>query len=221
MLKSMGRSDTPEEIMSLANEGYRLVQGKMYENLMGIMLSRKYPDEFENGIDQQIEYLIRRSWENHDKQADMLFNSNFFTNSTLVGIGAPTHVFLPEVAKAFKTKCILPEHAEVANALGALKADINAVVRVNITQRNSLSSGNVYYIVHSPSGSMRIDDFDEAVAWAKDEASKAAIREARARGAVGELKADTSLVRHKAVSRWGAGVEMGATVLSEVEVRLS
>ena len=50
----------------------------------------------------------------------------------MIGIGAPTHVFLPDVAKALGTNCIIPEHAEVANALGAVIADISAKAQVEI-----------------------------------------------------------------------------------------
>ncbi|MCF0142984.1 MAG: hypothetical protein HUJ75_06370, partial [Parasporobacterium sp.] len=41
------------------------------------------------------------------------------TTFPLIGIGAPTHVFLPRVAKLLGTRAITPEYAPVANALGA------------------------------------------------------------------------------------------------------
>lgn len=42
------------------------------------------------------------------------------TGYPLVGVGAPVHVFLPRVGALLGTKVIIPEHAGVANALGAV-----------------------------------------------------------------------------------------------------
>jgi hypothetical protein len=55
------------------------------------------------------------------------------------------------VANALGSGCILPENAEVANAIGALKADIDAVARVEINHYMPLR-GDAYYVVHAPSG---------------------------------------------------------------------
>jgi N-methylhydantoinase A/oxoprolinase/acetone carboxylase beta subunit len=42
----------------------------------------------------------------------------------IVGIGAPAHILIPPMAKRMTTKVIVPEHAEVANALGAIVGTI-------------------------------------------------------------------------------------------------
>jgi N-methylhydantoinase A/oxoprolinase/acetone carboxylase beta subunit len=148
----------------------------------------------------------------------MLFRYTFGTKAALIGIGAPTHVFLPVVAKALGTECILPENAEVANALGALKADIDAVARVEIAKALS-SEGRTYYIVHAPTGSTRFDSLDEAQETAKAAAEAAATAEARARGALGELAVSTTIDRHTTLSKWGSAVELGCTAVSEATVR--
>ncbi len=56
----------------------------------------------------------------------------FETKGVLIGVGAPTHIFLPRVAEALGSQCILPEHAEVANALGAVLADVRAKVEIEV-----------------------------------------------------------------------------------------
>jgi len=38
----------------------------------------------------------------------------------VIGIGAPIHFFLPEAVKPLKTKAIIPDDADVANAIGAI-----------------------------------------------------------------------------------------------------
>jgi N-methylhydantoinase A/oxoprolinase/acetone carboxylase beta subunit len=218
LLHRLGRKDTAEELQSLADEVYGMVEEHMYINLLRIALTYQYPARFENGLDPQTEFLLRQGWASRGADGGALLHLALRTNAVLVGIGAPTHVFLPEVAKALGTTHILPENAEVANAMGALKADISAVVRVEISQGLS-SSGHIYYVVHAPTGSTRFDSLDPAIETAKAASEEAALKEARARGALGQLAVSTSVERHKAQSNWGSTVELGCAAVSEVTVR--
>ncbi len=218
LLRRLERKDTPEELCALSDEVYGLVGEHLYVNLLRILLAQQYPSQFARGLDSQTEFLIRQGWAKRSSDEGVLFRYALGTKATLVGIGAPTHVFLPDVAKALGTEYIHPENAEVANALGALKADINTVVRVEIYQGLS-SSGHMYYVVHAPLGSSRFDNLDEAIDTAKAASEEAALKEARARGALGELAVSTSIERHSAMSNWGAKVELGCAAVSEVTVR--
>ena len=49
----------------------------------------------------------------------MLAHPKFTTDVPLIAIGAPTHVFLPDVAKLLGTRAVIPPYAHVANPLGA------------------------------------------------------------------------------------------------------
>ena len=219
LLLEMNREDTPEQLQALADEIYNLVEGSMYENLVRVLLMRQYPAAFRNGADAQAELLIKKAWESRHSKDDRIFSHMFGTKATLVGIGAPTHVFLPAVAKALGAPCVLPEHAEVANALGALKAGIDVTARVDISKRVS-SERELFYIAHLPTGSKTFDSCDEAVEAAKPFAEAAAIKEAKARGATGELEVDTQVHRHSTVSSSGSPVELGCSVVSSVTVSL-
>jgi N-methylhydantoinase A/oxoprolinase/acetone carboxylase beta subunit len=218
VLLSQHRKATPEAIAALADEVYGLVEGRLYENLLRIILAQQFPERFRDGLDAQTQFLIREAWAKRDGDENPLFRYSLGTNAALVGIGAPTHIFLPAVAKALGTRCLLPEHAEVANALGALKADINVTVRVEISQR--LAAGKTYYIVHAPTGSRRFDDLDEAQAAAQDASAQAAEQEARSRGAKGRLDVNTYMRKHNVTSQWGTDVELGLAAVSEVAMRL-
>jgi hypothetical protein len=212
LLRRLGREDTPEELRALADEAYGLVEEHLYVNLLRIMLAQQFPQEFARGLDPQTEFLIRQSWAGCGTGAELLAQGAFRTKAALVGIGAPTYVFLPAVAKALGTA--------VANALGALKADINAVSRIEIYQGLS-SSGHQYYVVHAPAGSSRFDSLEEAVDAAKAASEEAALKEARARGALGELVVRTTVQRHSTLTRWGSKVELGCMVEAEVTARFS
>ncbi|MCL2126022.1 MAG: hypothetical protein FWH33_08570 [Oscillospiraceae bacterium] len=270
LLMTLKRKDSPEELLALANEVCSLVEGRLYENLVRILLMQQYPDVFADGVDAQTGLLIREAWARHCAGAGGAggvggagsgagdagggsgrsgtglgsgtggvgvgssvggglavagtgtgrgyFDHMFSTSAALVGVGAPTHVFLPNVAAALGTECILPEHAEVANAIGALKADINVVFRVDVSQRLSLSEG-IYYIVHAPDGSLKFKDLDLAMEAASKAAEAAALKEARVRGALGQLNANTYAERHSTVDNLGGNVNMGGAVVSEVTAR--
>jgi len=220
LLRRLGREDTQDALLLLADEVYGMVEGDLYENLLRILLAQQYPNQFAQGLDKQTEFLIREAWSKRCEEKGTLFKYALGTKAALVGIGAPTHVFLPAVAKALGTECVLPENAEVANAIGALKADIDAVVRVEISKRVT-ASGNTYYIVHAPSGSRRFDDFGEALDTAKAASEEAALKEGRARGAIGQLAVSTQIEKHSAASKGGGRVDMGCAVISEVTVRFS
>jgi N-methylhydantoinase A/oxoprolinase/acetone carboxylase beta subunit len=219
LLRGMRRKDAPGAAAELANEVYATVEGLLYENLLRAILAHEYPAHLGRGIGTQTEFLIRKTWENRDTDGGALLRHTFGSNAALIGIGAPTHVFLPAAARALGAECILPDHAEVANALGALKADINAVARVEISQRVA-PSGENYYIVHAPSGSVKFGNLEDAAEAAKAAAEQAALREARLRGAAGSLDANTYMESHSAASRWGSDVSLGRAAVSEVAVRL-
>ncbi|MDR2957211.1 MAG: hydantoinase/oxoprolinase family protein [Coriobacteriales bacterium] len=208
---------TQENIDNLADYAYTLVEGRMYENLLRILVAQQFGRKFAK-LDPQTDFLIHNSWENRGDGNTGLFRYLFGTKASLVGIGAPTHVFLPEVAKALGTDYIYPEHAEVANAIGALKADIRAVARVEISKIISWNSG-IYYVVHAPSGAVRYDDLNEALEAARAASIIAAQLEARARGALGELAIETNVGATTTSSKEGPSVALSYSAESVATVR--
>ena len=217
LLACLGREDNEEELQKLADEVYELVEERMYCNLVQILLRQLYPGKFEE-LSEQMELLIRRTWQTRkDGVQNPFITQAFASDMTLVGVGAPIHVFLPEVAKALGTRCVLSEDHDVANALGALQAKLSAVVRVSITQ-SLTREGAMYYIAHMPNGSARYDSYEEAVEVSKKAAARKVIEEARHRGATGDLvpviRAGNSTTRDKAT---GAIVRYGTVVEAEIE----
>ncbi|NLA86618.1 MAG: hydantoinase/oxoprolinase family protein, partial [Clostridiales bacterium] len=112
LLHRMGREDTREELLALADEIYSLAEEKLYVNLLRILLKQQYPETFADGLDTRTEFLIRQGWAGRRSDEGALFRCGFVSKAALVGLGAPTHIFLPEVAEALGTEYILPENAE-------------------------------------------------------------------------------------------------------------
>lgn len=79
----------------------------------------------------------------------------------LIVIGAPAGAFGPAIAQRLGAQLVVPENAEVANALGAITGIqsivVEAVLEPDIDQ----------FIVISPVERRSFDDFEEAKKWAK------------------------------------------------------
>lgn len=215
MLFSMRKDMTEDDINELADTAYDMVRHKLYSCVVKTLLAKQYPKQFGEGFDFQTSFIIDEAWKNRHQKGNNFINCLMKTEFVLIGIGAPIGLFLNEVAEALNTRCIIPEHAEVANAIGALNANVRAVFKVDITQRLS-SIGKKYYIAHLPSGSEVFDSMDDAVATAKISAEKAARETASSRGAAGNIKVNTYLQNYHAKSFWGTDVELGCVVISEV-----
>ncbi len=67
------------------------------------------------------------------------FRITFAENRMVVGIGAPSGVFIPEAARLLGARVVVPPHAEVANAVGAVtgKVIVHEAVRIRPNEAGS------------------------------------------------------------------------------------
>ncbi|MBS7406934.1 MAG: hypothetical protein KIG15_04705, partial [Coriobacteriales bacterium] len=120
-------------------------------------------------------------------------------------------------ASALGARCVIPEHAEVANAVGAVVANINARASVEISVIDS-AAGPAGYAVHTAAGNAAFEgeDLDEvyeqALECARAEATRLAEAEARRRGAIGELSFRESTKRKRGAIADGQQLDLGTTV---------
>ena len=85
-------------------------------------------------------------------------------HNPIIGIGAPAHFFLPKAGELLQAETILPEDADVANALGAITS--NVVVRC---QAKIKPSSNGYFVIEGFEGAQSFRTFDEANDWTEDQ----------------------------------------------------
>ena len=101
-------------------------------------------------------------------------------NQPLVAIGAPVGTYFPGVARSLQTELVIPDHAEVANAVGAVVGSIMQTVRVLITPQEN---GQVFR-AHCEDGVHDFGELEEAAEFALQDAGKRAEELARRAGAV-------------------------------------
>ena len=92
----------------------------------------------------------------------------------IVALGAPVACYYPALADLLNTEVQIPEHAHVANALGAVVGRIRQQQEIIITPNSGKK-----VTVHYPDGAQIIDELEAAataaMAWANSEAERKAI----------------------------------------------
>jgi N-methylhydantoinase A/oxoprolinase/acetone carboxylase beta subunit len=90
------------------------------------------------------------------------FAFRFDVSRPVVAIGAPAGVYMPEVGRLLSAKVIVPEHADVANAIGAITSKI---IVSEIATIQPSESGD--YIVHTSVERREFEDLASARAYAE------------------------------------------------------
>ncbi len=107
-----------------------------------------------------------------------VFALQFSPDLPLVGVGAPAGSYYPAVARGLGVQLVVPPHAHVANAVGAVLGQVAQRVHMTVTQpvRGTFK-------VFTPSGPVDFRKLDEALDHARALAAEEARARARAAGA--------------------------------------
>lgn len=186
----------PEDIPDLI---YGLVEEKMYARIVELLLREKHPSDWRSIESGDVLRMIHRSFEDaQDRSSGAhkgpepgdhadLIGMRFHTDLPLVGVGAPTHVFLPKVAEYLGTRAVLNEYGAVANALGAVSARTTArtAVHVKAAYDGAVPDG---FAVMDGDRKISFDKLEPAEAFGEKVARREVEKLARRRGLRGTLK---------------------------------
>ena len=161
---------------------YDEVKKKLYVNIVKALLENSDDYYMKNGVGRDVERLIYESYNN----AASYIKARFTTDYILTGVGAPIHIFLRDVAALLGTSAVIPEHYEVANALGAVVGSVSASSTVDI-RPNYSAAGITGYTVSGAEDTIVFQTIREAEAFASAEAARIARAEAVRRGARGDI----------------------------------
>jgi len=109
----------------------------------------------------------------------------------VIGIGAPVHYFLPRAAKLLGSESIVPQDADVANAVGAISSNI--VVRRQVRIKPSDEGG---FVIEGLAGARNFDKLEQAHTWAARELEQQVRQQGQAagtRGATLEIAVDDTI----------------------------
>jgi N-methylhydantoinase A/oxoprolinase/acetone carboxylase beta subunit len=138
------------------------------------------------------------------------YNLRLEMQKPIVGIGAPIHLFLPGAASLLGAEPVLPEHADVANAVGAVTSKV--VVRRKVEIR---AYRGVFRIEGLP-GARQFHDFEHAKSWAESSMVRLIRETARASGTA---ETDVAVVAENNVHTMpnGKSLFMGCSLSAELK----
>jgi N-methylhydantoinase A/oxoprolinase/acetone carboxylase beta subunit len=162
---------------------YERVSQKISQALIeaGLHQHRKLDQSDAQSLTRLLAELVFESNEAPGKILDTssLFHLNFAADYPVVAVGAPARTFFPDAAAHLSVKLSLPEHAEVANAFGAVMGSV--VQRAHVTVTQPLHGT---FMVHSDREPMQFNDLEAAFEMAESIATEKVGQLATAAGAV-------------------------------------
>ena len=188
------------DVDALCADVYDAVKKKLYCNLVRILLCDQYPVYKKEGLGEGLTKLIEQSWEEAKNPRGSVVDISFSTTFAAIGIGAPIHIFLPDVARALGTRCVVPQNAAVANALGAVVGNICATCTVEVVPDYAVE-GIRGYVVHCEDKNIVFVTQAQAIEAAKAEAERMARSQAQKRGAKGDLMVSVEVAHSSAPAK--------------------
>ncbi len=166
------------DVGALSEEVYSKIKERLFLGISKLLIEDEDKTLLSDGMSGQLEEVLLNGFrkaisQKNNKGLKHTFEATLRTGFTLVGIGAPIHVFLRDVANAMHTKCVIPEEAAVANAIGAITGKIRTEKTAVITPEFT-SSGVAGYTVNIWGTGRKFKVYEDAIEYAR----KAAFEEA-------------------------------------------
>ncbi len=175
----LGAAATARQAGMAEAELIAAVRAEVDRLLAGAMLG-KLASGWASPPEGALRWLVERAAE--DGRAGREMRVHLSAGLPVVGIGAPAGAYLPRAARVLGAEAIVPEHAEVANAVGAAVGGVAESVEVVVEAVHS-AAGIVGYTVHSADGMWTFEGKEEAVGHAVETARGLAVRRAEEAGA--------------------------------------
>ena len=123
-------------------------------------------------------------FDNALNRTNLHLETSLHLNLPIIGIGAPAGIFLPDVADVLHTDLILPDHHEVANAVGAVAGSVMVSEELRIYPRLSEASMEVIgFYVQTNEGREYFEEEEDALDHARRLSQERALRAALRAGA--------------------------------------
>ncbi|MDO4522796.1 MAG: hydantoinase/oxoprolinase family protein [Eubacteriales bacterium] len=160
------------EIESIPDRVYEMVYRRLYKNIARAVFTQEYPfgkQLLPEALDRFLDCCYEQATERQKEGDESLrqIRLALSTDLTLVGVGAPIHVFLPRVAKLLCTEAAIPKHAGVANAVGAISGKVSSKAEIVIEAIYHFGVIREYRIVDEGK-QYTFKQHDEAVKLAKE-----------------------------------------------------
>ena len=152
-----------------ADELIHLAKGSVKGRLLQCIYDYTYRSD-----DEPMEVFGRVGQTERYKKADI---------TTIIGVGAPSGSWLPDIADAIGYDLIIPDDFDVRNAVGAIYSRVTEYVEIIIRAAPNDFSPDPQCRVYASDDSFYFNRKDEAMEFAKSEGIRIATQKAKASGA--------------------------------------
>lgn len=173
----------------LALNAFAHIYGRVPEEVLELALTAVTRKLFEEIVRREVAWENRKLYDLPEEWKFLLdkafcdsgsgLSVSFALSRPIVAIGAPAEALVPPVAQHLNANIVVPEHADVANAIGAIASDIR--VREEIIIRPGQFSN---YTLHGAEERMEFTELDKATLKAAEIAKERARRRAIQAGAI-------------------------------------
>ena len=177
----------------VCKEIYNLTKSRLYSNLVRILMKYKTGKDLTEEETEQLEKLTTMVFADWTEGKGACLVPSFATPLKLIGIGAPTKIFMEDVAKLLGTEADFPEAGKVANAIGAAMGNISTESTITIEPYKGIKSSYLTYVITGGEKTFSIPEYSEAVEEAKKLAREAAVKRARQQGALGAIEVEVTV----------------------------
>ena len=205
---------TKTDVDTVTKEIYDLVKCRLYGNLVRIFMQYETGRELTAQEREELEKLTTYIYRNQGRdEATRSLIPSFTAPSKLIGIGAPTKIFLGDVAKLLHTEADFPQDGKVANAIGAAMGNISTECTVRIEPYKGIKSTYLTYVITGGPKTFSLPEYEEAVEEGKRIARESAVERARQQGATGEIEVNIEVTENKYKRNWHSIEELVETII--------
>jgi len=159
---------------------YDTFKRKLYCNIVRILIQDAFPELHGSDLHESMGNLINNAYDQAKSgKPNVFLGTGFTTPAALVGVGAPTKLFLEDIGPLLGTKVVTSQYSPVANALGAVVGHVTASVTIQVNYQ--VDEGCFVVSGHGYREERELQE--EAEALARQLAETSARLEAEARGA--------------------------------------
>lgn len=179
---------------ALCRRIYEYVEREVFYGISRMLL--EYSSEYyrNHGVGSGVQELLRLQWDARDSGGNPLLHCLFHSPAKIIGIGGPTHLFLPEAAKALRAECVIPDSAATANAVGAVTGKISvtgtAEVRPHGQSVDADAKGD-YEVLCTGQEPRYFESEEAGIAWASKTLSAWTTARVREQGANSAIAVQT------------------------------
>lgn len=193
----------------------KLIVGKITASIMESIISDESGKDVLSESEREIiERSICRSSETYSFGMTLKY--------PIVGIGAPAGTWLPRVAEMLRTELILPERSEIGNAIGAISGSVSETVSVTVRAKTDALLKNPECIVFAGTGAEHFENYEDAMEYAKTQATETARYKASESGAtraVTEVCVEEDYAEVSATERYFRSATVTVTAFGKPELR--